>query len=145
MDPDPPRAPAPTSTPRAVNPARSPDLDPRDAQASTACPRPRPHAAPGDPDSARRQTSTARAPPRPRPRTPLQEQGLRHQGVQVRLRHNLLPVGFLFSSVNAPTSQSLLNYILFALVYGGTLLYKRMSGCCFLHSEKCLKATWVNY
>ncbi|CAD6218567.1 unnamed protein product [Miscanthus lutarioriparius] len=27
--------------------------------------------------------------------------------------------------VNAPTSQSLLNYILLALVYGGTLLYKR--------------------
>ncbi|KAL6601770.1 hypothetical protein ACP70R_006083 [Stipagrostis hirtigluma subsp. patula] len=27
--------------------------------------------------------------------------------------------------VNAPTSQSLLNYILLALVYGGTLIYKR--------------------
>uniref|UniRef100_A0A804MPT2 Solute carrier family 35 member F1 n=1 Tax=Zea mays TaxID=4577 RepID=A0A804MPT2_MAIZE len=29
--------------------------------------------------------------------------------------------------VNAPTSQSLLNYILLALVYGGTLLYKRQN------------------
>nr|CAB3457583.1 unnamed protein product [Digitaria exilis] len=30
-----------------------------------------------------------------------------------------------FSGFNAPTSQSLLNYILLALVYGGTLIYKR--------------------
>jgi hypothetical protein len=30
-----------------------------------------------------------------------------------------------FSGVNAPTSQSLLNYILLTLVYGGIMIYKR--------------------
>ncbi|XP_052208491.1 uncharacterized protein LOC127812180 [Diospyros lotus] len=37
--------------------------------------------------------------------------------------------------VNAPTSQSFLNYVLLALVYGGTLLYRK----------KALKAKWYYY
>ncbi|XAR71127.1 hypothetical protein NMG60_11028247 [Bertholletia excelsa] len=37
--------------------------------------------------------------------------------------------------VNAPTSQSFLNYVLLAIVYGGTLLYRR----------KPLKAKWYYY
>jgi hypothetical protein len=32
---------------------------------------------------------------------------------------------FFFAGINAPTSQSLLNYILLALVYGGVLIYRR--------------------
>jgi solute carrier family 35 protein F1/2 len=31
----------------------------------------------------------------------------------------------IVSGINAPTSQSLLNYILLALVYGSILLYRR--------------------
>jgi len=46
---------------------------------------------------------------------------------------------YFFSGVNAPTSQSLLNYILLALVYGGTLLYKRQ------HMTVCLDAAFPTH
>jgi hypothetical protein len=51
----------------------------------------------------------------------------------------------LFSGVNAPTSQSLLNYVLLALVYGGILIYRRqhLTVClpaAFCPEKKCLDA-----
>ena len=55
--------------------------------------------------------------------------------LKIMLNHE----GLFFSGVNAPTSQSLLNYILLALVYGGTLLYKRQ------HMTVCLDAAFPTH